>query len=169
MLKLSLAALSREEVHAQWEIPADHPMWENTRLELSEPLHVEVFAHEVGEGVLVRGRMRTVLDLSCRRCLTRVRREIDEPVDLLFEPLTGEERDELEGEVYPLPMRGTELDLSESLREQLLLTIPEYVICAEACRGLCPQCGVDRNQATCECTPEQGSGPWDALKNFTFD
>lgn len=151
------------------EIAPDDPLWQDAAVSLREPLEVELAATTVGEGVLARGRMRTRLDLECRRCLIAVDLEIDDAVDLLYEPLEGDEAEELAGEIYPLPDRGDELDLRPALREQLILRVPEYVVCGEACRGLCPQCGANLNETTCDCVPETGSDPWGALKKIKFD
>ena len=170
MLNLSLTAVSRGEVPVEGEISPDDPVWGDTDLALAEPLRVELRARSVGEGILVRGRMRTRLVLECRRCLTAVGYEIDDSVDLLFEPMQDEaEEAALSGEVYPLPARGDQVDLLPALREQFLLRVPDYVVCGEDCRGLCPQCGTDLNRATCACVPEAGPSPWDALKKLKFD
>jgi uncharacterized protein len=96
--------------------------------------------------------------------------DIDEAVDLLFEPIRDEdEAAALSGEVYPLPPRGDQVDLLPALREQLLLRVPDHVVCDEACRGLCPQCGTDLNRAACSCVPETAPGPWEALRKLKFD
>lgn len=170
MLNLSLPAVSRAEVPVRGEISPTDPVWEGTDAGLAEPLSVDLVARQVGEGVLVRGTMRTSLALECRRCLEPVTWEIDDTVDLLFEPLTGgEEEEELKGEVYALPTRGTELDLREALRQELLLRVPGHVVCEEACKGLCPQCGANLNETTCECVPEASPSPWGALNKIKFD
>jgi uncharacterized protein len=168
MLNLSLTAVARGEATVEGEISPEDPIWEGTELELGEPLRVDLRAHSVGDGVLVRGRMWTRLELECRRCLTPVEQEVDIDVDLLFEPLADEEA-ELSGEVYPLPPRGDQIDLRPALREQLLLQVPDYVVCDENCRGLCPKCGTDLNRATCSCVPEADPSPWDALTKLKFD
>jgi uncharacterized protein len=106
--------------------------------------------------------------LSCRRCLVPVESPVDEHVDLLFaDPLEGDEGAD-DGEVYPLP-RGDDLDLTGVVREQVVLHSPAFALCSEDCRGLCPSCGTDLNQGTCECVPQPAGGPWDALKNVKFD
>lgn len=169
MLNLSLTAVSRGEVQLRGEVPPDDPMWSEADPVLEEPLEVDLTARSVGEGVLVRGRLRTRLGLECRRCLGEVQTEVDETVDLLYEPLAGEEEEELAGEVYSLPERGDTLDLAPAIREQLLLRVPNYVVCREACRGLCPRCGGNLNETTCECEPEPEPDPWAALRNLKFD
>ena len=170
MLNLSLTAVSRGEVTVEGEIPSPDPFGDETALALAEPLRVARRAPSVGEGILVRGRMRTRLALECRRCLTPVEHEIDDGIEMLFEPIADEEEEvALDGEVYPLPPRGDTIDLRPALREQLLLRVPDYVVCEEGCRGLCPKCGADLNRATCSCVPEADPSPWDALTKLKFD
>jgi len=169
MPTLSLAAVSRGEVEVRGEVAPDDPLWDGTDLALQEPLRVELRAQPVGEGILVRGRMSTRLVLECRRCLKEVPTEVDASVDMLYEPLERLEADELGGEVYPIPPRSGELDLGPALREQLVLQVPDFVVCDEACRGLCPQCGADLNETTCSCVPEENESPWDALRKLKFD
>jgi uncharacterized protein len=168
MLKVSLKALERGEVVVRERIPPDSILWEGSGTTLAGPLDVELAARSVGEGVLVRGRLRARVRLACRRCLAEVVGEVDDTVDLLYEPL-GEDEDAADGEVYPLPPLGDELDLSDAVREQVLLRAPSFALCSEACRGLCPQCGTDLNVGGCTCVPEAKASPWDALKNVRFD
>ena len=168
MLHLSLAAVDRGEVTLREEVPPDHPMWTDAGVELAKPLQVDLAANDVGDGVLVRGTLRGAVRLECRRCLQPVEHEIDEHVDLFFAPpMEGEEEDD-DGEVYPLP-RGDALDLTDAVREQVVLAAPEFALCREECRGLCPTCGADLNQGACDCAPERPASPWDALKDVTFD
>jgi uncharacterized protein len=166
---LSLSALARGEVRIREEIPADDPIWLDSGIELQAPVRLELEARTVGDGVLVRGSAEAELVAECRRCLTPVPIRVRDTVDLLYEPLTEAEEADLSGEVYALPDRGDELDLAPALREQLVLRIPDYVVCSETCRGMCPTCGAELNRTTCDCGPERGSGPWDALKKIKFD
>ena len=151
------------------EIAAESALWQDSGLQLLEPLAVELTAQAGGDGIWLQGHLRTRLAQECRRCLEPVQQAVEVPVDLLFEPLQGEEAAELEGEVYAFAERDAEIDLRDALREQLLLAVPPYVVCAEDCRGLCPRCGANRNHTACDCADERDPGPWDALKNLQFD
>lgn len=169
MLNLSLSAVAREPVRLRVQVPPDDPLWQDAGFTLREPVRVDLEGRMVGEGVLVRGEVEADLDAECRRCLSPVSIRVRDTLNLLFEPLTPEEEVELGGEVYPLPQRGDTLDLAGPIREQLLLRVPDYVVCAESCKGLCPTCGVDLNRTTCECVPERSGSPWNALKDIKFD
>ncbi len=61
------------------------------------------------------------------------------------------------------------LDLTEAVREGILIALPLYPICKEACKGVCLRCGQDLNAGPCTCNTEGGSSPWDALDGLTPD
>jgi uncharacterized protein len=168
MLKVNLAGLDREEARLEARVPTDDPFWEGTRLRPVAPLTVQATAHLMGDDVLVRGRIQAEVEMDCRRCLVPVTRRVDDTVDMLFVEV-AEAEDEVDGEVYPLPVRGTVLDLTDAVREQLLLRVPEYALCREGCRGLCPSCGTNLNEGACDCVQEAPPTPWDALKQVKFD
>ena len=51
------------------------------------------------------------------------------------------------------------------VEEELQLELPMKALCREACRGLCPQCGADRNAAPCTCAPPPDER-WKSLKTL---
>jgi len=65
-----------------------------------------------------------------------------------------EGRSEGAEECYLVPRRAAAIDLTEAVREELLLAVPQYVVCRDDCRGLCPRCGADLNAGPCGCAPE---------------
>jgi uncharacterized metal-binding protein YceD (DUF177 family) len=54
------------------------------------------------------------------------------------------------------------VDLTEDIRESIILAFPTYPVCSPACKGLCAQCGADLNVGTCACRPP-ADGRWHAL------
>ena len=54
-----------------------------------------------------------------------------------------------------------------AVREQIMLAVPEFVICRETCRGLCPRCGTNLNESDCGCSEPQVDGRWAALKRLS--
>ena len=74
------------------------------------------------------------------------------------------------GEAAVLAAR--ELDLRPALREEWLLHAPAFPLCREDCKGLCPQCGNDRNLAADEggCACQPAADPrWAALQGAARD
>ena len=117
--------------------------------------------------VFVRGRLRGWLKVACSRCIGPVRVVVDEELAVTFVPgrrlpkLEAEDAEadedagvELSAEDLDLyGYDGETVDLEPLLRELLVLAVPYAPLCRESCLGLCPQCGVDRNQETCACQP----------------
>jgi uncharacterized protein len=164
MLTLDLPRLEREgtlEVSA--EIPADDPLWEGSELTLRSPLRVEGRASLAGSGeVLVDVDLTGEFEHQCRRCLEPVVKKVELNALLVFGSPDEEAGDD--GEIRPVDPEALELNVGEAVREEVILAADPYVLCDPECRGLCPRCGVNRNQETCECTLEESDPRWDALR-----
>lgn len=171
MLKVDLAVLQRKRtVPVAGEIPANDPLWKGSDLRFNAPVKVEATASTTASGeIIVRGRLEARLDQNCRRCLRDVDYPFERELTLVFAPtdeLAGEDES---GEVRPLPTEGIELDLADALREELILGAPAFVECREDCAGLCPRCGIDRNEEECDCTLEEPDARWAALRTLKED
>jgi uncharacterized protein len=66
-------------------------------------------------------------------------------------------------ETYPLGV-GL-LDLAPLVRDACILELPLAPLCSEDCRGLCPECGVNRNIEQCACAPG-GDPRWAVLASL---
>jgi uncharacterized protein len=64
------------------------------------------------------------------------------------------------------PFDGHTLDLAPTLREQILLALPMDALCGEACKGLCPHCGQNLNEATCDCRADVADPRWAKLREL---
>lgn len=99
----------------------------------------------VHDGILVRGVVEAPWTGECRRCLEpaagAIRAEVRE--------LAVEDGDE--ETTYALDPE--ELDLEPMLHDAVILELPLAPLCSDACQGICPQCGADRNLEPCSCTP----------------
>lgn len=162
MLTLDLARLEREgTLEFGGEIPPDASLWDGTDLVFAGPVAVAGKAQFAGSGeVLVDARIVGELRQECRRCLTDVRT----PVDLSRLMVFGEAGEEGGGEIRPMALEATELELGEAVREELILAADPFVLCDPDCAGLCPRCGIDRNRETCDCVLEEADPRWDALR-----
>jgi uncharacterized protein len=122
------------------------------------PVHVRLHLERVSEGVVVRGEIDAEWRGVCSRCLAPVSDRTEVHVDELFEP------EPIDGETYLL---GAEvLDLEPLVRDALVLELPAAPLCDPDCRGLCPNCGTDRNTSSCDCEPAEGDPRWAALRSL---
>ena len=163
MLKVDLGQLARKKrLQIDADVPADDPLFQGVVFEMRGPLEIRLEAQQSAHDVLVRGSLDGEAVLGCRRCLTDVGATIREEVALLFREGVSEAQAEAE-EIYALPAKGNELDLAGPVREHLVLAVPEFAICQDACKGLCPTCGANLNETECGCERADVDNRWAAL------
>jgi len=129
----------------------------------------ELLANTEGE-VRVRGRLSVAMESECDRCLSQARFPIDSGFDLFYRPsatLASEEEAAIdEGEAEMGFYEGAGIELEDILREQILLLLPMQRVCTADCRGICPVCGRNRNEVSCNCRVEPADDRWSALRNI---
>jgi uncharacterized protein len=115
-----------------------------------------------GSHAFASGTFKGYLTVACSRCVGPVRIDIDEKLRVTFmppgempsedeEPANEEGAEIREEDVDTFAFDGEKIDLEPVFREQFVLAVPYAPLCREDCKGLCPQCGIDRNSGTCEC------------------
>jgi len=126
--------------------------------------------HKVIQDIRLKGRLDTSLEVACARCLEPVVHQVEREFDLLYRPLGADAgRDELsvtDAEAEISYYQGEGLLLEDVLREQVLLAVPLKTICREDCKGLCPHCGKNLNEARCSCANQVDDPRWEALKGI---
>lgn len=121
-------------------------------------------------GILVQATWRVTLPEECGRCLVQYSQELDAEVEEEFLPVidvvTGSPLAVPRDEEASLINEQHLLDLSEVLRQAIMVARPLQPLCREECAGLCPECGQDRNLAACGCQGEGGDPRWARLKEL---
>ena len=82
---------------------------------------------------------------QCDRCLN----EFDREYNLDFEHILIRTESEDDDEYVYCP--DSTLDVNELAISDLLLSLPTKILCKEDCKGICPKCGQNLNEAECEC------------------
>ncbi len=120
--------------------------------------------------VLVKGTLRSEVELACSRCLN----SFTVPITLDIEEEYYPTIDIITGARIPVPGEPGSftidehniLDLTEAVRQYALLAIPMKPLCREDCAGLCPSCGTNLNEAACTCPSDDTDPRWARLKNL---
>jgi uncharacterized protein len=131
---------------------------------------VELLANTAGE-IRVKGHLSVEMEAECDRCLETAKFPLESDFDLFYRPdlenvKSGEEIAIDEGESQIGFYEGAGLELNDILREHILLSLPMQRICNDACKGICPVCGQNRNQTDCHCEIKAMDDRWAALRNF---
>ena len=125
---------------------------ENDSLTVSKELQYELTGSKVSGGILIHGKCTTAVSGICGRCLEEIELPVKAEINLFFDP-----------EEIP-----EELDISEDVREEVLLAFPMNLLCSSDCEGLCRNCGGNLNRDECSCDGKKNSGDfrWSALDSL---
>lgn len=121
----------------------------------------------------VTGRIEGEAEIDCTRCLQPVNQSL--VIDFAVSFVTPEhfavdkEREVSAQDLDTDVLDSDRLDLKDVVREQILLNLPVQLFCKPDCKGLCPECGADRNLIDCDCDLDQTDPRWAALKNLNLD
>ncbi len=127
-------------------------------LKVVGPITGHVRMRRVNQGLLVDGVVDLTLELTCTRCLKQFEQSMHIPFEELFYPtidvMTGVALPPSEEEdAFPIDDHHL-VNLTEAIRQRILLELPMVTLCKEDCAGLCSQCGHDLNSGPCDCKPE---------------
>ncbi len=149
------------------EVRQRTPLTSEGRADLVEEHHGK---HEVVQDIRLKGKLETSLEVACARCLEAVVLPVQRSFDLLYRPLgTDAGHEELsvtDAEAEIGYYQGDGLLLEDTLREQVLLSVPLKTVCREECKGLCPHCGKNLNESACTCADQIEDPRWSALKEI---
>lgn len=126
--------------------------------------HVDLL-RTAGE-ISVRGEIGFLAVARCSRCLSDVNVDTNLEVNLILSPSEREKKEEAGGDIDYETYRGRTIDLNDYMREQVNLSLPYKVLCAEDCRGLCSGCGQNLNEQQCGCETHEVDSRFSVLKNI---
>lgn len=103
-------------------------------------IELDLRLESVMEGVLVSGTARAPLTGECVRCLDAIDGEIAVDIQELY---TYPDRvlDDAAADDVERVVEGDLIDLEPTLRDAVVLALPQAPLCRDDCPGLCPQCG----------------------------
>jgi len=132
----------------------------------------EVRLMRTNRGILAKATLHTEVKATCSRCLSPFNCPLSLNIEEEYFPTT----DVVSGTSIPLPEEPScftidehhTLDLTEAIRQYVLLATPMKPLCREDCAGLCPHCGHNLNQVPCGCLPQGADPRWSKLDKLTL-
>jgi uncharacterized protein len=160
-LLINLRHLDRANQHLEGEIPVSELDLDGVDelITLKEPLKYDLEAQKMESGLLVQGRLELTLHCECVRCLKpfAYRLEINDWACLLA--LEGEEK---------AVVTNDSVDLTPSIREDILLGFPQHPLCKAECAGL-PKKPIGKSKKTVGGgRTKETSSAWAALNKLKF-
>lgn len=138
-------------------------------IEGKSPIRGKVQIMRLDDGVNAHtSNVEISVAFTCQKCLKNFQQKVrvaSAERQFLLKP--PRQKDDI-NDIFLIDVKRQKIDLTEMLRQEILLHFPLIPVCSESCRGICPHCGKDLNKATCHCTEagEKDNKPLAALKSL---
>jgi uncharacterized protein len=139
-----------------------------------QPFEARFYISPAGRSFEVRGTVKAQLPLNCAFCAERFEYPVQERVrELVFD--AGDKFFDDENLLVDNDFRQIQdlkYPVGEFVYETIGLAEPTQPSCRENCQGICPQCGINRNEKSCCCNGQQEvrkTSAFAALKDMKFD
>ena len=119
--------------------------FEGEEIRAIEKVYVEGVAISENDVIVINASIKTKLKLNCSRCLDTFIYPIDIDIEERF---TNDIDLQQDGTMF---VEGDSLDITEIIENCIISTLPIKRLCKDDCKGLCPECGVNKNVENCSC------------------
>ncbi len=131
--------IPEEGMEIEGEEPSEVLSLESDGLIKAEgPLRYDLRLQYVTNELIVSGTVQARMAFSCSRCAEIVVLDVSDPGFMATRTVIN--------------LHDT-VDLTDEVRESIILAFPGYPLCRMDCRGLCSRCGVNLNMERCGCRP----------------
>jgi len=168
-MKIQVAGLSQGAHRFSFRVPAAQLMLGD---EFTHDVDVDVVLDRTATEIALKADIRTGGQFVCDRCVAEFNLALTPSYRMLY-VWDGADTTHLDpSEVQVVSPSLAVVDMSEDVRQTILLAVPLKLLCREDCRGLCPGCGADLNREACRCLEAPGESPLaglrEVLKNRTL-
>lgn len=164
MIKLNVAEIKRRLVGKKtfaYDLAPDELEITSGDMDVIGTVRAKGCISNAGDVLLLEAELSAQVRRTCGRCLREFTAVTKADVLEKFYPASAENI-EKDAFVYDSDI----VDITEPLRESLLLAEPIQALCKEDCKGLCPVCGADLNSGDCGCDRFSVDPRLAALKQF---
>ena len=162
-MKINVKRLLNGEISTQsfeYEFPI---AYEETDYTFPEPARVRGEIRNAGGYIPFAATCDIKVNGVCARCLAPVSETVSVEISrVVATELTAED----EADEYLIAEDG-QIEIGETVADELVLSLPSRLLCREDCKGLCFRCGCNLNEGKCDCPDHDPDPRWAALKKFT--
>ena len=135
MLKIKISDIQPQGLDLNVQVPGDTIGLDVEELKAITEIAIKAKIEKVGQMVIVRATIQCAYAGSCGRCL---------------EPASSSWKNSY---IFNFPFTpATEfIDLSEEVRQELILNLPLKLLCGDTCQGIWAGCKVNLNTEKCKC------------------
>jgi len=133
-----------------------------------EPTNVRLVIQKVKDEYYCHGEATVKVEAECSRCLELFDLELIGELNFVVKTEQGEAvlSSDANVEVIYVDSHEPVIELNEPIRQALMLSIPIKPVCNPECKGLCPSCGANLNEGSCDCTGKEVDERWEGLRDL---
>ncbi|HEV7746898.1 MAG TPA: DUF177 domain-containing protein [Pyrinomonadaceae bacterium] len=169
-MRIELANLEEGKGAFAHTYAPDELVLEDDRVRLLQAPAVSGKIRQQGARVHVGGHVTATAQTECDRCLTLVQLPIDSQFKLEYvtaaEYQAQQDVELAEVDLDLSVFDGAAIDIDELVTEEIMLNVPDHVLCSEDCKGICAVCGANNNLTECGCQTKEVDPRWAGLKGL---
>ena len=141
---------------------------------IQKSVHFQGEIQRLNNDFIINGIIEGSWSVQCARCLDLFDLNASSNFRIhLKHRVLSEDNSEFEGfeneHLDESTFSGDIINLSDIIREQMILQLPIKPLCSEDCKGLCPICGINLNHGDCDCDKEKIDPRLSKLKDLFKD
>ncbi|MCP4650749.1 MAG: DUF177 domain-containing protein [PVC group bacterium] len=133
-MKVNIHEIPKEGLSLQEVKSGEELDLERTDLEFNKPVQIEAEITLERDNVQIDIKVESQLRFTCNRCLEDHEQQVKKNIDLI-KPAQEE----------------SVIDITQIVREEIILDYPVKLLCSPECKGLCAKCGKNLNETSCDC------------------
>lgn len=166
-MHLDLSRLVGGRLRKTFHVAPGDPILGGYPVDVREPIQLDVELTNPTHGTYVLTGMIHGSGIEpCRRCLNPVEVEVEDRFRVIYQHAGRDDEETGDVDIVPIDPAADRIEIDHEVRDRLFVETDLYALCTEACRGLCPTCGANLNESTCECEVEIVDLRWRALESL---
>ncbi len=166
-MKINISKLSEGEHFYTFIVKPSDLELESKRF--NKPVYVEATLEKSKKQLFLRAIVYTVGRFQCDRCVEDFDMVLENSYRMYYVYSEEDSKKYEQDEVMVITPETNEIDISDDVRQMILLAVPMKLLCYEECLGLCSKCGKNLNFETCTCKVEEIDPRWAPLLKFMHE
>ena len=143
--------------------------FEDLKLTKSLSGKTEIMRLEEGFNI-VATEIKGECEADCEKCLSTFNQPINlESAERIF--YFEDPGDIIDiNDIFLVDTKNQKIDLTEMIRQEIILHFPPIQVCSTGCKGICAHCGANKNKKNCNCKDlildPKDNKPLSALKDL---
>ncbi|MBL8013958.1 MAG: DUF177 domain-containing protein [Candidatus Omnitrophica bacterium] len=135
MLKFPIKDITSAGLNVSQDVELSEIGLSQQEVDVRSPLSVNAVLTRVDNTVIADVTVNAEYGYQCARCLEDFARQKSRELHFDFEVAS------------PMDV----IDVGEEIRQEMILNIPQRVLCSKDCKGICAGCGANLNIEKCKC------------------